>query len=422
MLAETLAAIRPADPAAIAEARAYQDRLTKPRGSLGALEDIAVRLAGAAGACPPPMPAPAALAIFAADHGVHARGVTPWPQEVTVQMVANFLAGGAVANAFAAQAGVSVTVVDVGVAADLPDAPNLVKHKIGYGTADLSQGPAMTVDQAVRALEAGITVARDLVASGARCLITGDMGIANTTASAALISAFTGRDAAEVTGRGTGIDDETYARKVSIVRQALRANDLPPGPLTPTSSLATTPPPSTTVHIHGPSPTLPTSETAATSASSGTAASSEAAASGAAASGAAASGAAADAGMSASEALRALAAVGGFEHAALAGFILGGAAARVPVILDGVIAGAAALVAAALDPAAPDHCVAGHRSAEPGHTAALAHLGLRPLVDLELRLGEGSGGLLAHPMVCAAVRVMHDVATFDAAGVTEKPM
>ncbi|MFC4009196.1 nicotinate-nucleotide--dimethylbenzimidazole phosphoribosyltransferase [Nonomuraea purpurea] len=359
MLAETLAAIRPADRRAIADARAHQDRLTKPRGSLGVLEEIAVRLAGASGACPPPMPFPAALAIFTADHGVHARGVSPWPQEVTVQMVANFLAGGAVANAFAAQVGASVTVVDVGVATDLPDAPNLVNRKIGYGTADLSKGPAMTVDQAVRALEAGITVARDLVDSGARCLITGDMGIANTTASAALISVFTGRDAAEVTGRGTGIDDETYERKVEIVREAILANGLTDGSGSP------------------PQP---------------------------------------------SEALRALAAVGGFEHAAIAGFILGGAAARVPVILDGVIAGAGALAAAALDPGAIDHCVAGHRSAEPGHAAALDHLGLRPLVDLELRLGEGTGALLAHPMVCAAVRVMHDVATFDSAGVTEKPV
>ncbi|NRQ35024.1 nicotinate-nucleotide--dimethylbenzimidazole phosphoribosyltransferase [Nonomuraea sp. NN258] len=363
MLAETLAAIRPADAQALADARAHQDRLTKPRGSLGALEEVAVRLAGAAGVSPPPMPAPAALAIFAADHGVHAQGVSPWPQEVTVQMVANFLAGGAVANAFAAQTGASVTVVDVGVAADLPDAPGLLNHKIGYATADLSQGPAMTVDQAVRALEAGIAVAERLVADGARCLITGDMGIANTTASAALISAFTGRDAAEVTGRGTGIDDDTHAHKVAVVRAALRVNGLP-----------------------GDGGGLPETESRP------------------------------------SEALRALAAVGGFEHAAIAGFILGGAAARVPVILDGVIAGAAALVAAALDPAAVDHCVAGHRSAEPGHTAALAHLGLRPLVELELRLGEGTGGLLAHPLVCSAVRVMHDVATFDSAGVTEKPV
>ncbi|MEV4568998.1 nicotinate-nucleotide--dimethylbenzimidazole phosphoribosyltransferase [Nonomuraea sp. NPDC049419] len=356
MLAETLAAIRPADPGALADARAHQDRLTKPRGSLGALEEVSIRLAGAAGVSPPPMPEPAALAIFAADHGVHARGVSPWPQEVTVQMVANFLAGGAVANAFAAQAGASVTVVDVGVAADLPDAPGLIKRKVAYGTADLSAGPAMTVDQAVRGLEAGIQTARDLVDSGARCLITGDMGIANTTASAALVSAFTGRDPAEVTGRGTGIDDETYELKVGIVRQAMRSHAL------------------------------------------------------------------ADVASSPSEALRALAAVGGFEHAAIAGFILAGAAARVPVILDGVISGAAALVAAALDPAVTDHCVAGHRSAEPGHGAALDHLGLRPIMDLELRLGEGTGGLLAHPTVCAAVRVLHEVATFDSAGVTEKPV
>ncbi|WP_252374935.1 MULTISPECIES: nicotinate-nucleotide--dimethylbenzimidazole phosphoribosyltransferase [unclassified Nonomuraea] len=375
VLAETLAAIRPADQRALAEARAHQDRLTKPRGSLGAMEDVAVRLAGAAGACPPPAPWPAALAIFAADHGVHARGVSPWPQEVTVQMVANFLSGGAVANAFAAQADVPVTVVDVGVAADLPDAPGLVKHKIAYGTADLSQGPAMTVDQAVRALEVGIVVARGLVAEGARCLIAGDMGIANTTASAALVSVFTGKDPAEVTGRGTGIDDRTYERKVATVRRTLQVNGLAAGAEGRGSSV---PPPGEARPL--------------------------------------------SAGSSPSEALRALAAVGGFEHAAIAGFILHGAAARVPVILDGMIAGAGALVAAALDPAAIDHCVAGHRSAEPGHAVTLDHLGLRPLVDLELRLGEGTGALLAHPLVCAAVRVMHDVATFDAAGVTEKPV
>ncbi|MFD0659077.1 nicotinate-nucleotide--dimethylbenzimidazole phosphoribosyltransferase [Thermocatellispora tengchongensis] len=352
LLYETIAAIEPADPAAVTEARAHQDRLTKPRGALGALEDVAVRLAGAAGCSPPPMPEPAALAIFAADHGVHAQGVTPWPQEVTQQMVANFVAGGAVANAFAAQVGASVTVVDVGVAADLPHAPGLVHHKVAYGTADLSAGPAMTPEQTVAALEAGISVARRLVAEGARCLITGDMGIANTTASAALVAAFTGHDPAEVTGRGTGVDDETYARKIEVIRRALDANGLRPG--------------------HAAAP------------------------------------------------LAALGGVGGLEHAAIAGFILGGAAARVPVLLDGVIAGSAALAAAALAPAAVDHCVAGHRSAEPGHAAALEYLGLRPLVDLELRLGEGTGGLLAHPLVCAAVRVMHDVATFDSAGVTEK--
>ncbi|GIH78827.1 nicotinate-nucleotide--dimethylbenzimidazole phosphoribosyltransferase [Planobispora longispora] len=351
-LEQTIAAIRPCDPEAVAAARAHQERLTKPRGSLGVLEEVAVRLAGAAAVSPPPVPAPAALAIFAADHGVHARGVSPWPQEVTQQMVGNFLAGGAVANAFANQVGATVRVVDVGVAADLPAAPGLAIRKVAYGTADLSRGPAMTREQAVAALEAGIATARELVEEGARCLVTGDMGIANTTASAALICAFTGRDAAEATGRGTGVDDETLTRKIEVVREGLRVNGLLREGAVPGLDI--------------------------------------------------------------------LAAVGGLEHAAIAGFILGGASLRVPVILDGVIAGSAALAAAALAPDVLDHCVAGHRSAEPGHAVALAHLGLRPLVELELRLGEGTGGLLAHPLVCAAARVMHEVATFDSAGVAEK--
>jgi nicotinate-nucleotide--dimethylbenzimidazole phosphoribosyltransferase len=356
-LDETIAAIRPLDAGAMAEARAHQDRLTKPRGSLGVLEDVAVRLAGIAASCPPPLPTPAALAIFAADHGVHARGVSPWPQEVTAQMVANFAAGGAVANAFAAQVGASVTVVDVGVASDLPTTSAVISRKVAYGTADMSQGPAMTPEQAVEALTVGVQVARELVDAGNRCLITGDMGIANTTASAALVCAFTGMDPASVTGRGTGIDDGMYRHKIEVVRQALRANGISEGRAVP---------------------------------------------------------------VGAESALGTLTAVGGLEHAAIAGFVLGAAAARVPVILDGVIAGSAALVAAALAPDAIGHCVAGHRSAEPGHAAALAHLGLRPLVDLELRLGEGTGGLLAHPLVGAAARVMHEVATFDSAGVADK--
>ncbi|MEV0421753.1 nicotinate-nucleotide--dimethylbenzimidazole phosphoribosyltransferase [Streptosporangium canum] len=397
ILEQTVAAIRPADPAALAAARAHQDSLTKPRGALGVLEEVAVRLAGAAAVSPPPLPAPAALAIFAADHGVHAQGVTPWPQEVTVQMVGNFLAGGAVANAFAAQVGASVTVVDVGVAADLPPTPGLTVSKVAYGTADLSVGPAMTAEQVVAALEAGIAVARELVDQGARCLVTGDMGIANTTASAALICAFTGKDAAAVTGRGTGVDDETLARKVEVVRQALRVNGLPGG----RESGPAAGPASGREGADG----LPVGAGSFSGGLSG--------------------------GLSegmegtpedgrAVPPLEVLAAVGGLEHAAIAGFVLGGAALGVPVILDGVIAGSAALAAAALAPAVVDHCVAGHRSAEPGHAAALDHLGLRPLVELELRLGEGTGGLLAHPLVCAAVRVMHEVATFDSAGVTDK--
>jgi nicotinate-nucleotide--dimethylbenzimidazole phosphoribosyltransferase len=355
LIERTIEAIRPLDETAMRNAREHQDRLTKPPGALGVLEEISVRLAGLAGECPPPLCEPAAVAIFAADHGVHAQGVTPWPQEVTAQMVANFLAGGAVVNAFAAQVRAEVTVVDVGVAAELPPAPGLRSRKVAYGTADLTQGPAMTIEQVRQAIEVGIEVAGDLVAAGNRCLITGDMGIANTTASAALIAAFTGRTPEEVTGRGTGIDDVTHTHKIGVVHTALT--------------------------LHHPVITQ----------SSGL-----------------------------EGVLGVLAALGGLEHAAIAGFILGAAARRIPVVLDGVIAGAAALVAAALAPEAIQACVAGHRSAEPGHAATLAHLGLRPLVELELRLGEGTGALLALPLVQSAVRVLHDVATFDSAGVTDK--
>ncbi|MCW3838657.1 nicotinate-nucleotide--dimethylbenzimidazole phosphoribosyltransferase [Micromonospora yasonensis] len=356
MLETTVAAIRPLDEAAMAAARELQGRLTKPAGSLGALEPLSVRLAGLAGNCPPPLPEPAAVAIFAGDHGVHAQGVTPWPQEVTAQMIGNFLAGGAVVNAFARQAGASVTVVDVGVATPLPvDAaadpagPRLVAANVRPGTRDLTVTAALTRDEARAAVETGIRVAGELIDGGAGILLTGDMGIGNTTPAAALIAAFTGVDPAEATGRGTGVDDETYARKVGVVRAALAR--------------------------HAPDPADP---------------------------------------------LGVLAAVGGLEHAALAGLVLGAAARRVPVLLDGVIAVSAALVAAAFAPDAVGAMVAGHRSAEPGATAALRHLGLDPLIDLGLRLGEGTGALLALPVVSGAVRVLHEVATFDAAGVAEK--
>lgn len=347
LLADTLAAIGPPDAEAVAAAKERQERLTKPSGSLGALEDLSVRLAGITGECPPPIPEPAAVAVFAADHGVHAQGVTPWPQEVTTQMVANFLASGAVINAIAAQAGAEVCVVDVGVAADIPPAPGLLPRKVRPGTADMTATPAMTRAEAERAVEVGVETARDLVAAGNRCLLTGDMGIANTTASAALIAVFTGTDPQEVTGRGTGIDDEMWARKVDVVRRALAR--------------------------HQP-----------------------------------------DAG----DPLGVLAAVGGLEHAALAGFMLGAAALRVPVVLDGVIACAAALAAVAFAPDTVHYMVAGHRSSEPGAHRALTSLGLRPLIDLDLRLGEGSGAALALPIVQSAARVLRDVATFDSAGVS----
>jgi len=349
LLERTVAAIGPLDPVAVAAATERQARLTKPPGSLGVLEDVSIKLAGLAGTCPPPLPQPVATAVFAADHGVHAAGVTPWPQEVTAQMVRNFLAGGAVVNAFARQLGATVLVVDVGVATELPEAAGLVAAKVRPGTADLSVRPAMTRAEAVEAIEVGIAVAQRLAGDGYRCLVTGDMGIANTTASAALIAVFCGADAGDTTGRGTGVDDVTYRLKVEVIRRAL--------------------------DLHRPDPTDP---------------------------------------------IGVLTAIGGLEHAALAGFLLGAAAARVPVVLDGVIAGAAALVAAELHPDVLGACVAGHRSSEPGHAIALDRLGLRPLVDLQLRLGEGTGGLLAVPMVQCAVRVLHDVATFDSAGVSEK--
>ena len=326
-----------------AEAAALHDRLAKPRGALGRLEEVGIRLAAIAGTCPPPVPTPVTVAVFAGDHGVVEEGVTPWPQEVTAQMVAAFCAGGAAVNVLARHAGAEVVVVDVGVAADLPAAPGLLRRKVRPGTANLATGPAMTAEEAQQAIDVGAAVAAEAVERGARCLVTGDMGIGNTTPSAALIAAYTGRLAAEVTGRGTGVDDETFIRKVAVVERAVARIEGDP-----------------------------------------------------------------------------LAAVGGLEIAALAGFVLGGAAARVPVVVDGVVALAGLLAAATLEPACVDYCFAGHRSTEPGATVALDHLGLTPLLDLGMRLGEGTGACLAVPLVQAAAKVLGEMATLDGAGVTPK--
>ena len=334
-----------------AAARERLTRMTVPPGALGQVAEVGVRLSGLAGDCPPPVPEPAVVAVFAGDHGVHARGVTPWPQEVTHQMVTNFLAGGAAVNAFAHQVGAEVVVVDVGVAATLDEAPGLLPRKVRRGTADMTAGPAMGREEARAAVVAGLEVARDLVAAGNRLLVTGDMGIANTTASAALVCAFTGAAPEVVTGRGTGIDDAMLAHKTAVVREALARHGLLGGVEDP---------------------------------------------------------------------LGALAAVGGLEIAGIAGLLLGGAALRTPVVVDGVVAGAAALVAAALAPTASHAWLAGHRSVEPAHTLALTHLGLEPLLDLGLRVGEGTGALLAAPLVAAAARALGEVATFDAAGVASK--
>lgn len=333
---------------AAAAASAHLDSLTKPVGSLGRLESLAVQLAGIAGVSPPPVPTQPAVAVFAGDHGVLAEGVTPWPQEVTGQMVANFCAGGAAINVLARQVGARVVVVDVGVAGPVVSYAGLIEARVAPGTANLADGPAMTPAQVASALDVGASVARTLIGDGADCLVTGDMGIGNTTPSAALIAALTGRPVVSVTGRGTGIDDERLARKVAVIERAVARIAPSADPLT------------------------------------------------------------------------VLAEVGGLEIAALTGFIVAAASARVPVIVDGVIAGAALLVASRLDARVLPYVIAGHRSVEPGATAVLAELGLEPVLDLGLRLGEGTGACLAFPVVQAAALVLNEMATFDSAGVTEK--
>jgi nicotinate-nucleotide--dimethylbenzimidazole phosphoribosyltransferase len=350
--AAATALVAPLDDLAVEAAGARQLQLTKPPGSLGRLEDVAAQLAGISGEVPPPLPRPAATAVFVGDHGVHAQGVSPWPQEVTAQMVANFLAGGAAVNVLARQVGSDVVVVDVGMAGDVPAdaqpaASGLIDRKVRRGTADLSTRPAMAVDEARQALDAGAEVATLLVEAGARCLVTGDMGIANTTPSAALVASLTDRPAAAVTGRGTGIDDLLLTRKTALVAAAAaRAR-----------------------YQHGSDP------------------------------------------------VPILAEVGGLEHAALAGFVVGAAALHVPVVVDGVIAAAALLVASRLVPGVEQCVVAGHRSVEPGASAVLAELGIEPMLDLALRLGEGTGALLALPLVEAAARLLQDMSTFADAGV-----
>ncbi len=347
-----VAAIVAVDERAGREGALLSDRLTKPRGSLGRLEVLGAQLCAIAGACPPPLPEPAAVAVFAGDHGVVAEGVTPWPSEVTAQMVANFCSGGAAINVLARQSGVRVTVVDVGVAGPLPigagpPPASLVERRVRSGTGNIAVEAAMTPQEVRSALDVGASMAVRLVEEGAACLLTGEMGIGNTTPSAALIAALCHRPAAAVTGKGTGIDDAMLRRKIATVERAVaRLRDDDP--------------------------------------------------------------------------LEVLAAVGGLEIAALVGFILAGAAARVPVVVDGVIAVAAAVVAHALVPASTGYLIAGHRSTEPGATAALSHLGLEPLLDLELRLGEGSGACLALPIVVASARILLEMATFDSAGVTDK--
>jgi len=341
----------PLDADASAAAEARQAILTKPAGALGWLEALSVRLAGMTGQATPRVGSDRkALVICAGDHGVAAQGVSAYPQAVTAQMVANFLAGGAAANVLGRQMGARVVVVDAGVASELPPHADLVGGKIAPGTADISQGPAMTREQANAALQLGLDVADKQRSLGLDLLAVGEMGIANTTPASTLISALTGYPPAETVGRGTGIDDDALAHKVEVVERALQANQ----PLDAAAGVAV------------------------------------------------------------------LAALGGFEIGAMAGLMLGAAAGRVPVVIDGLISTAAALVAQALRPRVTDYLIAGHRSTEPGHIYALAALGLEPLLDLGLRLGEGTGALLAFPVVEAAARTLAEMATFAEAGVSGK--
>jgi nicotinate-nucleotide--dimethylbenzimidazole phosphoribosyltransferase len=333
------------DAAAGAAAQRHLDSLTKPPGSLGRLEELAVRLASLRGGAPrvdQPM-----IFTFAADHGVAAEGVSAYPQIVTAQMVENFLRGGAAINVLARQAGARVVVADFGVAHPVAATPGLIVCPVAGGTANIARGPAMTREQAVEAIDKGARLAEAAIAAGADFVATGEMGIANTTAASAITAVITGSPPSAVTGRGTGVDDRTWLRKVDIVRRALE--------------------------INAPDPR---------------------------------------------DGLDVLTKVGGFEIGGLVGVILAGAAHRVPVALDGFIAGAAALIAATLAPHVRHALFAAHRSVEPGHARALAHLGLAPYLDLELRLGEGTGAALFIHVARAAARIYTEMATFKSAGVS----
>jgi nicotinate-nucleotide--dimethylbenzimidazole phosphoribosyltransferase len=349
LLETTIRVILPQDEAWRARAKQRLDQLTMPHWALGRLMDLAMDLAGMTRSVQPPV-ARKAIVVMAADHGVVAQGVSKYPQEVTAQMVHNFVRGGAGINALARLAGAEVVVADLGVCGDLgglAEAGKILGRRVAAGTADLTLGPAMTREQARAAVETGVEIAQDLAAR-VDVFGTGDMGIGNTTPSAAVAAAITGRPADEVTGRGTGIDDQELRGKIAVVGRALEVNRPDPH-----------------------------------------------------------------------DALDVLAKVGGFEIGGIAGLILGAAARQKPVVIDGFISTAGALIAHALAPTAGEYMIAAHRSAENGHRLMHEHLGKKPLLDLGLRLGEGTGAALAMNLVEAAVRILTEVATFEEASVSK---
>jgi len=346
-LNQTINSIKPLDKESMAEARARQDKLTKPAGSLGRLEELSVQIAGIERKARPVIENKAMITM-AGDHGVVDEKVGNWPREVTAQMVENFLRGGAGINVLARQAGARIVFVDMGVASDLKPRPQLIVRKIGYGTKNMCLGPAMTKEQAIKAIEAGIEIVNGESDKGLDIVGTGDMGIGNTTASSAIFAAMTGKPVEEVTGRGTGLNDEQLVHKIDAIKRALAVNK--------------------------PDPAKP---------------------------------------------LDVLAKVGGFEIGGLAGVMLGAAAKHIPIVIDGFISGAAALIAMAMAPQLKDYIIAAHVSAEAGHAAMLKHMGLKPLLSLDMRLGEGTGAALGIFIVEAAVRTLNEMATFAEAGVSE---
>ncbi|MFN7974220.1 MAG: nicotinate-nucleotide--dimethylbenzimidazole phosphoribosyltransferase [Acidobacteriota bacterium] len=347
LLAETLSRITVPSTEVALRAQKLLDGKTKPRRSLGVLEDLAVKVASIRVMDVPPIPKKA-IVVMAGDHGVTAEGVSAYPQEVTAQMVLNFAHGGAAINVLARHAGAEVRVVDMGVKAPVPDLPGVRSARVGPGTRNLAEGPAMSREEAVRALEEGIAVAREAIGAGVDLIGIGEMGIGNTTSASALTAVLAGASPAETTGRGTGIDDAAYRRKIDVVERAISSNR-----------------------------------------------------------------------PNAKDAIEVLAKLGGFEIAGLAGVVLGAAANAVPVVIDGFISSAAALVAARIEPKAEGYLIPSHASVEVGHRIVLAALGLRPLMSLDMRLGEGTGAALAMMLVDAAIKVMHEMATFDSAGVTD---
>ena len=345
---KTIDRIQPTELRLLAQAQARLDRLTKPVGSLGRLEELAAHYVMITGEMNPKVPR-GAVYTFAADHGVTVEGVSAYPSAVTPQMVLNFLRGGAGVNVLARHVGIEVRVVDIGVAFDFESAPGLIQRKVMPGTKNLMVESAMSLAQAEQALHVGIELATEAAQEGIGLIGTGEMGIGNTTASSAIAAVMTGRSVAEVTGRGTGIDDAGHARKIDVIQRALALHRL-----------------------------------------------------------------------DSTHAMEVLAKVGGLEIAGLAGLMLGAAAARIPVVLDGFIAGAAALIAVGLQPRCKDYLIASHQSVERGHRAILDHLGLKPLLDLDLRLGEGTGACLGMSLVFAAIKILTEMATFDEAGVSER--